>query len=60
MEAAERIAAALERMVALQELQLEKTAKADESFTQMVRLIQEMDHRSRLQDFRVEHFGPSN
>ena len=60
MEAAERIAAALERMVALQEAQLEKTAKADESFTQMVRLIQEMDHRSRLQDFRVENFGPSN
>lgn len=60
MNAEERIATALERIANIQEAQLAKAAEADASFQHMVRLIQEMDQRSRLQDSRVEFFGPSN
>ena len=53
-----RIAAALERLVALQEAQVVKAGQADESFQQMVRMIQEMEERSRLRDFAT--CGPAN
>lgn len=63
MDAAERIAIALERLVFLHEDQLAKSAasaqKANEAFEQMMQYIKTTDERARLQGSRVE-FSPAN